>query len=430
MLTIPNPAYEEAVRFNRYAGKTPRRLKLYRVSPDRRSLLAPRGAGPQIAGLCSSSGCEVEYEDRTRSLPDTRLTTNIKLQPHQRAAADTMMKTRTGVLSSPTGSGKTVMALELIARREQPALIVVHTKELAQQWIARVKQFVPNCGKIGLIGSGKNTIGDKITVGLVQTLVNKADDIYQNFGHLVVDECHRTPSRTFTEVVSKFDCMHMTGLSATPWRRDKLSQLIYWYLGPLRHEVKDETLIDSGALLPIDVIIRTTEFVSKADPVDFYSKALSELADDETRNGLISWDIAAASKMPGVILALTDRKSQCEHLARLVRGRGVNCEILTGSSSKLDREGLVADLDAGKIKVLIATGQLIGEGFDCKSLSTLFIGTPIKFNGRLIQYLGRVRRPAPGKTRARIYDYIDEGMPSMVRSALERLKTYKKGGGK
>jgi len=137
-----------------------------------------------------------------------------------------------GALSAPTGSGKTVVTLALIAKRRQPVLIVVHTRELQDQWMARIETFlgIPR-EEVGIIGGGKKRIGSKITVALVQSLYKVAGDICHHVGHLVVDECHRAPSRTFTEAVTAFDCHYMTGLSATPWRRDGLSRLIYWYLG-------------------------------------------------------------------------------------------------------------------------------------------------------------------------------------------------------
>jgi superfamily II DNA or RNA helicase len=108
-----------------------------------------------------------------------------------------------------------------------------------------------------------------------------------------------------------------------------------------------------------------------------------------------------------VCLVLSDRKAHCEALQDALRGHGIKAELLTGDLSNGDRQRVVKSLNNGQVKVLVATGQLIGEGFDCRELSTLFLATPIKFNGRLLQYLGRVLRPAPGKDRATVYDYLD-----------------------
>ena len=129
----------------------------------------------------------------------------------------------------------------------------------------------------------------------------------------------------------------------------------------------------------------------------------------------------------GICLALSDRKAHCETIQGLLwREYKMGSELLTGDIPKRERETIVGRLNTGKVKILIATGQLIGEGFDCKQLSTLFLMTPIKFNGRVIQYLGRVLRPAPGKKKARVYDYIDQHVGSLRASAKSRMRVYQR----
>jgi superfamily II DNA or RNA helicase len=135
---------------------------------------------------------------------------------------------------------------------------------------------------------------------------------------------------------------------------------------------------------------------------------LSELCEDPRRNALIAHDVAReAGNGGGTCLVLSDRKTHVEGLASMLRDKGIPADVLTGDTPNKEREAVVERLNAGKSKVLVATGQLIGEGFDARSLQTLFLATPVKFDGRLIQYLGRVLRPAPGKDKARVYDYTD-----------------------
>ena len=204
-----------------------------------------------------------------------------------------MLKKEFGTLSAPTGSGKTVMALHMIAQRRQPSLIIVHTKDLALQWIDRIHSFlnIPT-DEIGLIGSGRKRLGTRLTVALVQSLYKTAAEVYKQIGFLVVDECHRAPSRTFTEAVTAFDARYMLGLSATPWRRDRLSKLIYWHLGDVHHEIDKGQLVADGHILDIDVVLRCTDFKPYYDPVNEYSKMLSELTGNDERNRLIVDDIA------------------------------------------------------------------------------------------------------------------------------------------
>ncbi|MFH1102448.1 MAG: DEAD/DEAH box helicase [Pseudomonadota bacterium] len=424
-LTIENPVFLENEKMGRWNGETPELLRFYKMEGG--ELILPRGFIRQLIGLCRKHDVSFQIEDHRRTLPEVDFAFQGNLKPYQAEAVEIMAAKDFGTLSAPTGSGKTVIALNLIARRRQPALIIVHTKELLNQWKARIETFlgIPSAD-IGVIGNGKRYVGEKISVALVQTLYKCADEISSRIGYLIVDECHRTPSRTFTEAVSAFDAKYMTGLSATPWRRDKLSRLILWYVGDVTHEIEREGLIKSGDVLEADVITRETDFYPESDPVDEYSQMLSELTQDDERNRLIADDIAkAAGNGAGICLVLSDRKEHCRELQGLLNDvHGVRAEVLTGDIGNVTRQDIVEKLNAGQIKVLIATGQLIGEGFDCRELQTLFLTTPIKFSGRVLQYLGRVLRPAPGKERAVVYDYVDKHVGVLVASAKSRQRVF------
>ena len=321
------------------------------------------------------------------------------------------------------------MALYVIAERNQSALIVVHAKELLNQWLDRIETFlkIPK-DEIGIIGNGKKNIGHKVTVALVQSLYKCAEEVSQSIGHLIVDECHRTPSRTFTEAVTAFDSKFSLGLSATPWRRDKLSKLIYWHIGNVVHEVDKAGLIENGDILQADVVIRETNFTTCLDPSNEYSKMLSELTGDLERNRLIASDIAREAKDGGdICLMLSDRKAHCQVIQSLLKQEyKTKSDLLTGNVPARGRQAIVDRLNSGKIKVLIATGQLVGEGFDCKGLATLFLTTPIRFDGRVLQYVGRVLRPAKDKARPRVYDYIDSNIGVLGAAAKARARVYER----
>ena len=292
-LTIANPKYIENARLGRYNFKTPKALKFYdKVGKD--GLWIPRGYIRHLVNLCKENKISYEILDQRRSLSPVTFNFSGRLKPFQQNAVKTMLAKEFGALSAPTGSGKTIMALYMIAVRKQPALIVVHTKELAFQWIERIETFlgVPS-DQCGLIGAGRKTMGEKITVALVQSLYRCADAVAPKIGHIVVDECHRTPSRTFTDAVTEFDSRFMLGLSATPWRRDRLSKLIFWHLGDVHHKIDKADLVESGDVLAADIIVRETEFKPYYDPVREYSKMLSELTTDDKRNRLIASDVAA-----------------------------------------------------------------------------------------------------------------------------------------
>jgi superfamily II DNA or RNA helicase len=199
----------------------------------------------------------------------------------------------------------------------------------------------------------------------------------------------------------------MTGLSATPFRRDKLSRLIYWALGDKVHEIDRKQLVDNGSILQAEVIWKKTDFQPQHDPSKQYSKMLSELCQDEARNQFIVADVAQEARgNDGVVLVLSDRKSHCQVIVDLLKRQGIESARLTGDLSAKARQKVVEAMGRGSIKKVAATGQLIGECFDCKELSSLFMATPIKFSGRVLQYLGRILRPALGK-EAKVFDYID-----------------------
>ena len=429
-LEISNPKWVENERMGRWNRGVPRTLKFYdKVGAD--GLWIPRGYLRQLILLCRRMDVDHRIEDRRRSLPPVEFAFSGELRGFQAEAVEQMAARDFGTLSSPTGSGKTVMALGLVARRRQPTVVVVHTKDLAAQWVERIGAFlsVP-AAECGMIAGGRARIGERITVALVQSLYKCAEEVSARTGFLVVDECHRCPSRTFTEAVTGFDCRYMLGLSATPYRRDNLSRLIFWHLGDVHHEIARDDLVRSGAVLAADIVTRATAFRSYSDPLTEYSRMLSELTGDTERNLLIARDVAAeAAGGGGISLVLSDRKAHCENLKTLLLHRfKTPSELMTGDLPPQERQAVVERLNAGAARVVIATGQLIGEGFDCPNLSSLFLATPIRFSGRVLQYLGRVLRPAPGKERARVFDYVDAEVETLAKAAEARRRVYVRAG--
>ena len=425
-LTVANPKWIENHKMGRWNRGVPKELKYFdRIRGGK--LWIPRGFLRQLILLCRRYKVSCEIDDQRHMPAQVAFDFSGTLRPFQKNAVDIMLAKDFGTLSAPTGSGKTVMALYMVAKRKQPTLIVVHTKDLAHQWMERAKTFLNmDEAEIGYIGGGKKIFGSGLTIALVQSLYKCADEAANHIGFLIVDECHRCPSRTFTEAVSSFDSRYMLGLSATPWRRDQLSKLIFWYLGDVHHEIEKTQLVASGDVLAADVIFRKTEFDSSFDPVNEYSKMLSELTLNDTRNRLIAADIAKeVENQTGVCLVLSDRKKHCETLHAILKYKyKIEVSLLTGDLSMDERKMVLEKLNSGELKVLIATGQLIGEGFDAKALSLLFLVTPVRFSGRLLQYIGRVLRPGENKDKAKIYDYVDIKVDVLLASARARQRVY------
>lgn len=423
-LSFPNPQWLENEKAGRWNGRTPKTL--WFAEWNGAEQVIPRGYTAQAMSYIRSRGVEVRIDDRRRALPPVEMNFSGVLRPYQEDALEAILKRDFGVLQAPTGSGKTIMALAAIAARKQPALIIVHTKELADQWVNRIESFldIPR-QEIGVMAGGKPRMGERITVALVQTLYRWRSMASERVGHLILNECHRCPARTFEEAVSTFDSKYMLGLSATPFRREGLTKVIYWHLGDQVHSVPANELIEAGEVLRAEVIQRETAFTTTLDASTEYARVLSELNMDPARNALIAEDVVAqVGASPGVCLVLSDRKAQCEALCELISGRGIEVAVLTGDTPASERKDIVDALNDGKVRVLVATGQLIGEGFDCKALTTLFLATPVKFSGRVIQYLGRILRPAPGKTKPLVYDYVDLNVGVLRASARARQRVY------
>jgi len=425
-LTLANPKWLENVRMKRWNRNVPKTLRFFYRYKD--TYWIPRGYLRQLIIMCRRHNISYQLEDQRRSLPAAKLHFQGRLKPFQKQAVEKMLDRDFGTLNAPTGSGKTVMALYLLAQRYQPALIVVHTKELAFQWIEQIQRFLDiDASQIGLIGAGKKQLGRLVTVALVQSLYRCADVVSPKIGHLIVDECHRTPSRTFTEAVTEFDARFMLGLSATPYRRDNLSNLIFWHLGDIHHSIDPKILIKEGHILKAKIILRETNFEPYHDPVNDYSKMLLELTLDDDRNHLIAEDVFKETQTnEGVCLVLSDRKRHCETLQALIRYKHhLKADLLTGELSFDQRKAVLARLKTGAVPVLIATGQLIGEGFDCPHLTCLFLATPIRFSGRVQQYLGRILRPSADKRQPRVYDYVDAKVGVLQSAAKNRQRIYR-----
>lgn len=416
-LTIDNPKYQDAKRFGRWIGKQLKpQLFFFREGEGR--ICFPRGFGNQVVRLCRrETGRSPEIIDLRRTLPEIELHFEGVLRPYQEAAVTAVTAHSFGVLEAGTGSGKTVMALAVLARRRQPTLVLVHSRELMAQWRERILTFLGL--EAGQAGDGVFDLRP-VTVAIVNTAKKHLDTLPLHFGQIVVDECHRVPATLFTDVVSAFDCRFMLGLSATAFRReDGMTRLINITMGDSIHGVDSRMLAASGAVVRPEFEQRPTGF-SRGFQGE-YAKLIKALAADPERNRLIVDDVAELVRIghQGTVLVVSDRVAHCQALATMLGKQGMEAAVLTGQSPAENRARIVDAVRAGRVSVLIATVQLIGEGFDCPGLSTLILATPIKFEGRLLQVVGRIMRPAEGK-RALVIDYVDERIPVLRRSAAAR----------
>ncbi|MCI5121848.1 MAG: ATP-dependent helicase, partial [Candidatus Electrothrix sp. AUS4] len=256
------------------------------------------------------------------------------------------------------------------------------------------------------------------------TARNQLDDLAPRFGQLIVDECHRVPASLFTEVVSGFDTYYMLGLSATAFRREMgMTKLIYSYMGDRVHAVDSGMLAETGAVVRPDLIQHETEFFAPYSGE--YPTLIKALPTDPKRNQQIVEDVVAMIQQgnEGTILLVSDRVAHCQTLLNNLQEKGIIAEMLTGSISLNARADIVRRVQKGEVQVLLSTLQLISEGFDCPGLATLVLATPIRFEGRLLQVVGRIMRPAEGK-KALVIDYVDAKVGVLLRSGLARADIF------
>ena len=422
-LVFPNPKWIE----NRRRGFSNWRVRrtISCLTETKSGLLVmPRGFAAAAREVLAGAGLAARFDDRTRRCPDVDLAFRGALLPHQERALEKILARRFGVLQAPTGSGKTVIALAAAARRAQPALIVVHSKELLYQWVEAAVRFLGlPADDIGLVGDGKFRLDRPLTIAIVNSLYRRAARLKKQTGFLIVDECHRTPARTFTRAVAAFDSRYMLGLSATPYRKDRLTPLIHLFLGDTVHVIEHRELVEEKVIVTGRVLVRETDF--DYDYRDDYPELIGALAADPDRNRRIVSDVAAWAVDGGTALVVSDRLEHCRHLEQAIGSAGVETRLITGALPKRARQDAVSDLKTGRARVLVATLQLIGEGFDLPVLSALFLATPISFTGRIVQTLGRVLRSSRGKTEAVVYDYADRA--AILRHAFrKRLRVYRR----
>ena len=394
----------------------------------------PRGCFDEVVDLLHSLGIETEIVDKRffGSLADLEF--HGTLRPEQELAAKEMLKHDTGVLSATTAFGKTVIAAYLIAARKANTLVLVHRRQLLDQWVARLSNFLGLDPKeIGQIGAGKRRPFGTVDVALIQSLTRKGvvDDLVGKYGHLVVDECHHISARSFEIVARECKANYLTGLSTTVTRKDGHHPIIFMQCGPVRYRVSERK---EAAKRPFShrVIVRKTDFKlpdslrAKTDLT--IHQVYSSLIHDKNRNNMILDDAMTALIANQSPILLTERKEHLEILANLITPLVTNVIVLKGGMGHKQRRLLqerLASIPDDEERVILATGRYLGEGFDDARLDTLLLALPVSWRGTLTQYAGRLHREHYAKNEVLIYDYADLEIPMLARMYERRRHGYR-----
>jgi superfamily II DNA or RNA helicase len=421
---LHNPQFYEREKLRLSTWRIPRFIRCY--EEDASHIHLPRGTVEELREIAAAAGTKFSLSDQ-RPVPEKlNLQFLGSLTPKQMNGVRAVLSHDMGVLVAPPGAGKTVMGCYAVSERRVPTLILAHRKPILDQWRTQLGSLLRLSSRlVGQVGGGRSRQTGFIDLGMMQSL-KRLDDLeafFSKYGFIIVDECHHLPAFTFEACVRKAPVRYILGLTATPYRRDGLQEIITLQCGSIRHTMAPIENSFSRTLLP-----RETPFKFSDDEDRSIQEIFRCLVRDDTRNELIRTDVCQALTEGRRCLILSHWKEHCELLAAGLRERGKTPLVLSGTLSKKTRSAMLASLQntpSDKELVIVATGQYLGEGFDCPQVDTLFLAFPLSFKGKLIQYVGRALRSHEDKSSVRVYDYVDTQVPILGKMYAKRAKTYR-----
>ena len=437
-----NPEFynKQALRLSTYA--IPRIISCFDITNE--YLAMPRGCEDATRSFLNDNAVTYTIIDKTNHGNKISVSFQGEEREEQLEAINALLPYTNGILHATTAFGKTVTAAAIIARKKVNTLILVHSKALLKQWHDRLTEFLnidyPKheeknkrgrrkvFSPLGCFDSSGNTLHGIIDIALIQSCLDEdgVKPFVQDYGMVIVDECHHVSSITFEQVLMSIKAHTIYGLTATPIRKDGHQPIIFMQCGPIRFSTDVKSQIAKQSFDRF-LIPRFTSYNSILEDRLSIATLYKYLSEDEIRNNLIVEDICKAVNTGRTPIILTNRTAHVSVLAEKLKATIKNVISLTGAGTTREKREAMQRLQTipdSEQLVIVATGKYVGEGFDYPRLDTLFLALPISWKGLLTQYAGRLHREYEGKKDVRIYDYIDIHEPICDSMYRKRLKGY------
>jgi superfamily II DNA or RNA helicase len=425
LAAFQNPEFYKAQAMRLPVWNKPRIIGCAENYPQHIAL--PRGCLDDVQALLDENKVELVLHDERFAGEPIEVRFVGKLRSDQEAALAGMLGHDTGILCAPTAFGKTVTAAALIAQRGVNTLVLVHRTELLQQWKERLQAFLGADKKtVGSIGGGKAKPTGIIDVAVMQSLSRQGEvsEQVKNYGQIIVDECHHLSAFSFEALLKAAPARYVLGLTATPIRRDGQQPIIFMQCGPIRHTASRP----ESAPAELTVIPRWLPRPILTPAGAGIQDVFLQVCSDSERIDKIVTEVEVAFGQGRKILLRPERTDHLSAIEERLVGRVENLFTLHGRLSKKQRAALIGELEAlppDAPRVILATGKLVGEGFDHPALDTLVLAMPVSWKGTLQQYAGRLHREHSDKADVRIIDFIDSGHPALLRMWSKRQAGYK-----
>lgn len=430
--SFPNPEFYKKQRMRMQTYPEPRFI--FSGEMRQNEIVLPRGVLDDVVKVLTIAGAKIVIRDERIAKQKIKVSFSGELTETQQAAVKSWKSHDVGILCAPPGAGKTVMACSIIAQRKVSTLILVHRQHLLDQWKKQITKFLGIPAKeIGTMSGTKKKLTGQVDIGSLMSLSNIEDltELSERYSQIIIDECHHIPAKSFEAILKQLPSRYVLGLTATPYRKDGLEKILFQQCGPIRHEIKS---VDGGALSKsvniYETGFRTPREVGEKPP---YHVLVHCLTHDPSRNQRITDLAVKAVNESSFPLLISDRKDHLDLLQNLIKEQGA-IEIIRLDGDLTSKQRRLAIEQIGTFRVtrtpvlLMATGSLIGEGFDLPELDTLILASPLSFEGRMVQYAGRLHRLVEGKTKVRIVDFVDSFSALLLKMYRNRVKAYQKMG--